>query len=165
MSDPDFHVAQANIGRGHAPVTDPVMKGFVDQLVAINSIADRAPGFVWRLQTDEGDATSVRPFEDPPVMVNMSVWRSIEELYRFVFESDHVTPLQNRQAWFEKMERPYSVLWWICAGEFPDTADLVHRFDLLRDRGPSPAAFTFGSLFDPSGRPMARPDWNRECDV
>jgi hypothetical protein len=142
------------------------MKGFVDQLDYINSVAERAPGFVWRLQSEEGDATAIRVFDDPLLIVNMSVWESVEALYDYTFRSDHLGPLRNRRAWFSKLDRPHSVLWWIPAGRVPVTEDIPRRLDLLRDRGPGPDAFTFATPFDPHGRPMAKPaPMDRECGV
>ena len=70
-------------------------------LEPVNAIADAAPGFVWRLQTEEGDATSVRAFPDPDILVNMSVWTSVEALRAFVSHPDHVAVLRQRRQFFE----------------------------------------------------------------
>lgn len=67
------HLAQLNIARMRAPLDDPIMSGFVDQLDHINSVAEQSPGFVWRLQTETGDATAIRIFDDDHILVNMSV--------------------------------------------------------------------------------------------
>ncbi len=164
MSDGPYHLAQANMARGRAPVTDPVMRSFVDQLDYINSVADRAPGFVWRLQTEEGDATAIRAFDDPLIIFNMSVWESVDALRAYVFQSDYVGPMRNRREWFTKLDRPHSVLWWVAQGEQPDVAEARRRLDLLRDAGPTPDAFTFARLFDPDGRPIERsPGVDEEC--
>ena len=154
MSSENFQIAQANIARARAPLTDPVMRGFVEKLDYINAVADRSPGFVWRLQTDDGDATGIRVFDDPLMILNMSVWESIEDLYEYVYRSDHLGPLKSRSAWFRKMDRPHSVLWWVASGEQPSVPEAERRLRLLERRGPSPEAFTFSSLFDPDGAPM-----------
>src|SRR5919198_2764622 len=99
-----FHLAQVNIGRLRAPLDDPSMLGFVSQLDPINAIADRSPGFVWRLQTDEGTATAVRPFEDERLLINMSVWESLEALADFVYRSAHTPVMRRRREWFEHLE-------------------------------------------------------------
>ncbi|MEN8374796.1 MAG: DUF3291 domain-containing protein [Gemmatimonadota bacterium] len=162
----EFHLAQANIAQGIASVTDPLMKGFVDQLDYINSVADRSPGFVWRLQTEEGDATSLQPFDDPLILVNMSVWESIDAFYDYVFRSDHAGPLKDRRRWFSKLDGPHAVMWWIRAGTTPDVADLKRRLDLLEKNGPAPEAFTLAKAFDPEGRPLERAARrDRECGV
>lgn len=159
------HIAQANIARGRAPLTDPLMRGFVDQLDYINSVADRSPGFVWRYQTEAGDATATRVFDDPLIIFNMSVWESIEALHHYAFRSDHVGPMKNRRSWFTKMDRPHSALWWTPVGDFPTVAEAERRLDLLLAGGPTPAAFTFARLFDPDGRPLREPSADRGCGV
>lgn len=166
MGGSTFQLVQANVALGKAPLSEPVMQGFVEQLEYINSVADRSPGFVWRLQTEDGDATSVQVFDDPLVILNMSVWETIEDLYDYVFRSDHRGPMKNRRAWFDRMDRPHSVMWWTPAGERPTVAEAEKRLNLLRDRGPTPAAFTFATLFDPHGAPMARSTGrDRGCGV
>ena len=160
------HIAQANIARGRALLTDPVMSGFVEQLDYMNSVADRASGFVWRLQTEDGDATGIEVFNDPLIILNMSVWESVEDLYEYVFRSDHVGPVKDRRSWFAKIDRPHSVLWWVRAGTLPTVADAERKLDLLRELGPTPAAFTFTQSFDVSGRPMVRESrMDRGCGV
>ena len=166
MTDARYQIAQANIARAVAPLSDPVMRGFVDQLEYINSVADRSPGFVWRLQSDSGDATNIRAFDDPLIIVNMSVWESVEALYNYAFRSDHLQPLRDRRNWFAKLDRPHSVLWWVPAGHLPELREVTYRLDLLRDHGPSPAAFTFATLFDAQGRrikPSAELD--QRCEI
>ena len=166
MIDEGYHIAQANIALGRALLTDPMMQGFVDQLDYINSVADRSIGFVWRLKTEDGDATSIRVFDDDLIIVNMSTWRSIEDLHAYVFRSDHLGPLKDRRAWFTKMGRPHSVLWWVPVGVDPTVAEAERRLTLLHEDGPSASAFTFAELFDPAGRPMVRgPRLDRECGV
>ena len=151
-----FHLAQANIARMRAPREDPVMKAFVDQLEYINSVADRAPGFVWRLQDETGDATAIRVFEDERILFNMSVWESVAALYDYVYKSDHRGPLRDRRNWFEKLDAPTVVLWWLPAGTLPTVEDARERFDSLNAAGPSPRAFNFRTLFGPDGSPVQR---------
>ena len=141
------HLAQCNIGRALGPVDSPVLAGFVAALEPINQIADQAPGFVWRLQTDDGDATSIRVFDDDLLLINMSVWESIDTLAEFVYRSAHRDVMRGRNQWFEKMAEAYLVLWWIPAGTIPTTSDAKARLDVLRANGPSPEAFTFRSPF------------------
>ena len=160
------HIAQANIALGRAPLSHPMMAGFVEQLEYINSVADRSPGFVWRFQTEEGDATATRVFDDPLIIFNMSVWESIEDLYEYVFRSDHLGPLNERRTWFTRMERPHSALWWVPSGEHPTVAEAERRLNLLYVHGPSPAAFTFAKLYDPEGEPLVRSSrMDRGCGV
>ena len=92
-----FHLAQVNIGRLRAPLDDPIMEGFRSQLDPINALADRSPGFVWRLQTEEGNATAIRPYEDERMAINMSVWESFDALQQFVYRTAHVGPLRDRK--------------------------------------------------------------------
>ncbi|HEV2917851.1 MAG TPA: DUF3291 domain-containing protein, partial [Actinomycetota bacterium] len=84
------HLAQVNVATLRAPLDGPELAGFVAQLEPINALADHSPGFVWRLQTEDGDATSIRPFQDERIMVNLSVWESLETLRAFVYASRHL---------------------------------------------------------------------------
>src|SRR5215831_7752287 len=103
----NFHVAQVNIARMNAALDDPVMAGFVARLDEINALADRSPGFVWRLQTSAGNATYLRPYDDDRILFNLSVWRTIEQLKQFVYVSAHAQLLRQRREWFEKFGGAY----------------------------------------------------------
>ena len=74
---PQFELAQLNIALMKEPLDSPVMTEFVANLDRINALAESATGFVWRLQTEEGDATALRPLGEN-VLVNMSVWRDVD---------------------------------------------------------------------------------------
>jgi heme-degrading monooxygenase HmoA len=127
----------------------PVMAGFKAALEPINALADEAPGFVWRLQSEDGDATAIRPYEDERMMVNMSVWESIEALRAFVYTSGHTSVMRNRKQWFEKLET-YLVLWWVPAGHEPTIEEAKERLEHLKRRGPTPSEFTFRTSFPAS---------------
>lgn len=142
-----MHLAQINIARMRAPVDDPLMADFVAQLDAVNAVADQSPGFVWRLQDDAGDATSIRVFDDDRILINMSVWETVEALQTYVYRSVHLSVLKDRKRWFEPLGRPHTALWWIPAGHLPTPEDGKHRLDLLHWHGPTPEAFTFKHLF------------------
>lgn len=150
------HLAQANIARMIAPLDDPIMAGFVEQLAYINAVADRSPGFVWRLETPEGDATAIRAFDDERILFNMSVWEDVESLYRYTYRSDHLSPLRDRRKWFERMDGAHLVLWWVPAGHQPTVNEARDRIDVLNREGPGPAAFTFARTFDPNGKQIER---------
>jgi len=142
-----FHLAQANIGLLRAPIEDPIMEGFRSQLDSINALADRSPGFVWRLQTEDGNALAIRPFADQRMAINMSVWESLGALQQFVYGSAHVGPLRDRKQWFESIEGPILVLWWLPVGHVPTVAEALERLAHLKERGPSRDAFTFRTPF------------------
>lgn len=142
-----FHLAQVNIGRMLAPLDSATMAGFVAELNPINALADRSPGFVWRLQTAGGDATSLRPFDDDLMIVNLSVWQSLESLRAFAFGGRHREVMLQRRAWFERMRDAYVALWWVPADHLPDVAEARERLDHLRAHGPTPHAFTFAQTF------------------
>ena len=147
-----FHLAQANIGRFRAPIESPVMEGFRTQLDPINALADASPGFVWRLQTEDGNATAIRPYSGDDLMaINMSVWESLESLQQFVYKSGHVATLRERKQWFEPLDGPILVLWWIPAGQIPTVTDAQARIAHLKEHGPTPHAFTFRSPFPAPG--------------
>jgi len=142
-----FQLAQCNIARVLAPLDSPQLAGFVAGLEPINRLADSTPGFVWRLETEDGDATAIRAFDDDMLLINMSVWESIDALAAFVYRSAHRDVMRHRGQWFEKFPDQYLVLWWIPTGTLPTLADAKDRLDMLRRDGPSPEAFTFRSPF------------------
>jgi Domain of unknown function (DUF3291) len=121
MTTSKYHIAQINIARMLAPLADPVMAGFVASLSEINALADRSPGFVWRFQTEEGDATGIRPYNDDRIIVNFSVWETIDDLKTYVYKSTHAEVMRHRRQWFEKFEGVYIGLW--CALNFLDLLD------------------------------------------
>jgi hypothetical protein len=165
----DFVLAQVNIGRLRAPLDSPQLTGFMAALDPVNAVADTAPGFVWRLQTEAGNATAVRAFEwdqagSAGVILNMSVWESVEALAAFVYSPRHREVLRRRREWFERMEEAYLALWWVPRGHIPATAEAEDRIRHLRAHGPTAHAFTLRVHFPPPGegerapRP-GRADW------
>ncbi len=143
-----YHLAQLNIARPRGPLDGPEMADFMARLEDINALADRSPGFVWRLVDDTGaDATALRPY-GPDVMVNVSVWESIEALYEFTYRSGHLDLVRRRRDFFDHDGLPeYAVLWWVPAGSLPTLDEARKRLDLLAERGPTADAFTFRARF------------------
>ncbi len=144
-----YHLAQVNVARPVAPVGSPELADFVAALAPVNALADAAPGFVWRLQTDDGDATAVPVFGSTELMVNMSVWESVEALADFVFRSAHVGVMRDRRRWFTPMTDAYTTLWWIPAGTLPSVVDAEEHLLHLREHGATPYAFTMREAFPP----------------
>lgn len=144
-----FEIAQLNVGRAVAPLDDAVMADFMNWLDEINALAERSPGFVWRLKGDNGNNTSLKVSDDPLFIVNMSVWSSIEAVDDFTYRSDHKTVFKRRSEWFERMDRPTMVLWWLPAGTIPPVDEALARLDLLVRLGPTPEAFSFRERFPP----------------
>lgn len=142
-------LAQMNIGVIKGPMDSPVMADFAANLDRINALAEATPGFVWRLQTEEGNATALRPFENENMLVNMSVWRDVEALSAYVYQTAHVEMMRRRREWFERMDEAFLVLWWVPAGHRPSVGEALARLKLLRARGPSAEAFSFGKAFAP----------------
>ena len=142
-----YHIAQINIALMRAPLSDPLMAGFVAELACINAIADTSPGFVWRLQSEVGDATSIRAFDDERILINMSVWQSFDALHAFTYRSDHRHLFRQRKAWFETLPHPSLALWWVPAGSIPSAGEGRERLDILAQQGPTAQAFTFKALF------------------
>ena len=139
-------LAQINIGRLIAPVDDPKIAEFMAQLDPINALADSAPGFVWRLQSSSGNATDIVYNDDPFVIVNMSVWESVEALRDFVYQSNHLDVLRGRAKWFEKMEKPHYCLWWIPRTHIPTVAEGRARLEHDQQRGATPFSPWFSKL-------------------
>lgn len=142
-------LAQLNVAKMKYAFDDPKMQDFIDRLEDINALADHAPGFVWRLQTDEGDATAIDYF-GVDTLVNMSIWEDMASLHSYVYRSAHNEVMAQRKLWFDRLEAAYSVLWWVPAGHVPTIEEAAERLDLLRQQGPGARAFTFKQSF-PSG--------------
>jgi hypothetical protein len=147
MNNLNFHLAQVNIARMLAPLDDPLMAEFVAQLDEINALADRSPGFVWRLQTEAGDATYLRPYDDDRIIINLSVWESVEHLREYVFRNRHAEVLRDRGKWFSKFDGAYSALWWVPAGHIPSVLEAKERLEHLRVYGESEYTFSFKRAF------------------
>jgi hypothetical protein len=143
------HLAQINVARLLRPLDHPGTADFVAALAPVNAIADAAPGFVWRLQTEDGDATAIRVLDDDLVIVNLTVWESLEALRAFVFDGRHLEVLRRRRDWFERRPGPASVLWWIPPGTLPTPQEGLRRLALLAEHGATPEAFDFAHPFEP----------------
>ncbi|MEX1109705.1 MAG: DUF3291 domain-containing protein [Dongiaceae bacterium] len=150
MTSRTFHVAQINIGRFRTAADDPSLTDFMAALDPVNALAERSPGFVWRLKDESGHATNIRAYEDPRMIINLTVWESNEALRDFTYRSAHKSVLGRRTDWFEKLDGPYLALWWLAAGAVPTAAEGIARLDHLTRHGPGEHAFTFA-------QPFARP--------
>ena len=156
----NYHIAQVNIGRVRAPLDDAIMAGFVNRLDDLNALADRSPGFVWRLQTSAGNATYFRPYEnDDRILLNMSVWESIEALRQYVYKTAHAEMLRHRHEWFERFSGSYVALWWVPVGHKPSIDEAKKRIAHLDEHGPTEFAFTFKSTFKPDEEYQRGIDW------
>ena len=145
---PAWEIAQLNVGRAVSPLAEAPMADFMAQLDEINALAERSPGFVWRLQGDGGNNTDYKVDDgDPLFIVNLSVWASLEDLHAFTYRSDHRSVFARRFEWFERRTGSNMVIWWQPAGTIPDVSDALRRLRLLETDGPSPEAFGFKSPF------------------
>jgi hypothetical protein len=149
------HLAQLNVGRLRAPMNDPSIDDFRENLDPFNAPAEGSPGFVWRLQDESGNATGIKPYGDDLEIVNLTVWESVEALADFTYRTGHLEFLRRRREFFEAATQPILCLWWIPEGTIPSVEDAVARLDHLRAHGPTPTAFTFSSRFEPDGTPSA----------
>lgn len=136
-------LAQFNISRERKPLDHPDMRDFVDRLDDVNAEADQWEGFIWRLHDDSGNATAIRAFEDKTIIFNLSVWRSVPELKRFVYRSGHLDMLKRRLEWFHRIVVPSYVLWWVDDDHRPSVEEAQQRLAHLREHGASDHAFTF----------------------
>ena len=143
-----YHIAQLNIARLLAPIDDPLVADFVNNLDRINTLGESSLGFVWRLKDDTGNATAIKVYPDPRIIVNLTVWESIDALFDFTYKSRHVDIFRRRAEWFEPNEHIVNyVLWWIPAGTIPTVAEAKERLEYLRKHGPTPYAFSFKKRF------------------
>jgi len=142
-----WHLAQLNIARALAPLEDPLLADFMAALDGVNALAESSPGFVWRLKAEGGNATGIRVNDDPRLIVNMSVWESVEALFDFAYRSDHARIMARRREWFEKPSGAYMVLWWVPSGHRPSLDEALMRLQRLDREGPTAQAFTFKTRF------------------
>lgn len=150
-------LAQLNIALPVAPLDGPELAGFMAGLDPVNALAEAAPGFVWRLQTEDGDATAIRPFDDDRMLVNLTAWESVEALAAFVYSGEHRGYLRQRRDWFVTPRETHQVLWW--SEEIPELAEALTRLDHLRAHGSTAHAFTFRQPFPaPGGQPVRTGD-------
>ena len=135
------------MARLRAPIDDPATAEFVANLVPVNERADSSPGFVWRLQDATGDATGIDAFDDPTMIVNLSVWESVEALKAFAYKGMHRDVFRRRAEWFVAPDHATAVLWWVPAGHVPTISEARQRLEFRRRNGPTPYGFD-----------MAKPD-------
>ena len=147
----DWHLAQINVATARFATEDPRMAGFMRRLDEINALAEASPGFVWRLQSDSGNATDIDVGGGPLFLANMSVWESTERLFEFVYKTMHRDVMVRRREWFERPGGVYQVLWWIPKGELPTPEEGLERVAYLEAHGPTQHGFTFQKHFPPLG--------------
>ena len=147
----NWHLAQMNVAHARYQPEDERMRGFMEQLDTINALAEQSPGFVWRLQSDSGNATDILVSDDPLFLVNMSVWKDVDSLFDYVYKSAHRQIMIQRRQWFEKPAAMYQVLWWIPADHTPSPQEGLDRLQQLQEKGPTREAFGFKSVFPPPG--------------
>lgn len=143
----NWHIAQINVGTTLYPTADERMSGFMTRLDEINALADSSPGFVWRLQSESGNATDIDVGGPPLFMVNMSVWETVEALFDYVYKTAHRPIMTERRQWFAKPDGAYQALWWVPAGHIPTTTEGLARLAHVQSHGPSPHAFNFKTKF------------------
>ncbi|GAC13469.1 DUF3291 domain-containing protein [Aliiglaciecola lipolytica] len=142
-----YHLAQLNIGKALDSIDSELMQEFAQGLDPINQIAEQSMGFIWRLKDESGNATDIHYFDDPNMLVNLSVWEDVESLKFFMFKTHHMDFLKQRKKWFETDLQDTYVLWWIPAGHIPEIPEALARLTQLREQGPSASAFTFAKVF------------------
>jgi len=140
------HLAQINIARLRHPQGDPRVADFFANLDRVNAAAERMPGFVWRLRGESGDATQIQAHEDPLMIVNMSVWESVDSFETYVWQTVHAAFYRRRPEWFGSLEGPHFAMWWLPAGHRPTAEEGRARLEHLAAHGPSEQAFGWESL-------------------
>lgn len=143
-----FQLAEINIARMKGVnINDPIMQEFVENLERVNSIAEASEGFVWRLKDENNNATSMNPYEDEQVIINVSVWESFETLEHFMYQTFHSEFLKRRKEWFQNFGTAHTAMWWIPAGQFPTMQEAVDQLDYLQKNGASQKVFDFRNKF------------------
>lgn len=145
----EYYLAQINIALMKAPLDDPIMAEFAAALDEVNAVADKSPGFVWRLKTSSGNASDIRAYPDPKMLVNISVWRSVEQLKVYVYKSLHGDFFIRRRKWFERYQGEHFAMWWIRSEHLPTVEEGKAKLEYLELYGDSPESFTFGKPYSP----------------
>ncbi len=143
-----YQLAQINISALKEPIDSLLLSDFVAQLDEINALAEATEGFIWRLQGEEGNATAYQIFDNKMIIINMSVWESVGSLSNFVHKTAHAGVMKQRHKWFDKLERPQVVLWWIPAKHIPTPQEAKEKLAYLAEHGETKEAFTFKSAFE-----------------
>jgi hypothetical protein len=141
-----MHLAELNIGKFKYPTTDARMAGFMDNLDCVNALAERSPGFVWRLKGDNNNATDFRVGDD--YAVNLSVWTDAKSLENYVFKTVHAQFYKRKAEWFELMEKPHMVFWHVPEGHQPSLAEAMDRLENYQKNGATEAAFGWAEVMD-----------------
>jgi heme-degrading monooxygenase HmoA len=142
-----YQLAEFNIARMRFPLDDPRMREFREALASVNALADESPGFAWRLESDEGEGNAVRQIHDPQLLLNLSVWESIDALRAFYLAAPHGEFLRRRATWFERARHPYLALWWVAHGHHPSLEEATQRLAMVSEDGPTDSSFDFAHPF------------------
>lgn len=142
-----MQLAQLNIAKTKYALDTPEIKEFVDNLEPVNQLAESTEGYIWRLKDEQGDATNIKAFSDPDIIVNMSVWRCIDALKNFMFRTHHRDFLRRKKEWFHNIEEDSYVLWWVNDDHIPTIEEGIEKLEYLRKNGDTPNAFSFKSNF------------------
>lgn len=140
-------LAQLNIALSKYPLDAPELRDFVDNLDLVNGIAEQSEGFVWRLKDESGDATNIKLFDDPNMIVNMSVWDNVDALKNFMFRTHHRDFMRRKGEWFHRLVEDTYVLWWVDDNHQPTPEEALERLQHLRENGDTPYAFSFKTNF------------------
>ncbi len=141
-----MHLAQLNIARLKHPIDDSRIADFVANLERINGLAERSPGFVWRLKDESGNATDIGGFDDPSLIVNLTVWETPGHLEKFVWQTVHQRIYNRKSEWFSPEPEATFVMWWIAESHRPDIAEARERLERLRAHGDTNEAFGWAYL-------------------
>ena len=143
-----WRIAQVNVGKLVAPLDDPRIDDFRNALERINLLGEAQPGFVWRAKGAGFDATDCRVFDDPDILINATVWESIEHLAAFAYRTDHREFVRRRHDWFAPATEAFQAIWWVPVGHIPTLDECVERLTHIRAYGPTAYAFDFRTRFD-----------------
>ncbi len=143
-----YQLAQINVARMNGvAIDDPIMKEFVDNLDRVNKVAENSDGYVWRLKGDDNVSTGFNPYNDEQVIINLSVWETIESLEHYVYKTFHTDFLRRRKEWFQSYGKAHIAMWWIPKGEIPTIEEAIAKLDHLQKYGSSKAVFDFRNKF------------------
>lgn len=144
-----YYLAQINIAKAIAPIDSEIMQGFVNQIAAINQLAEQSKGYIWRLEGAYENALAIQAFEDSNMLINMSMWQDLQSFTDFVYKSAHKQLIKDKHQWFEKPTKPIFAMWWQKAGTYPTVEDGKNKLHHLEEHGVSETAFTMRKHFAP----------------
>ncbi|MCM3569811.1 DUF3291 domain-containing protein [Neobacillus mesonae] len=86
-------------------------------------------------------------------VLTLTVWKSLQSLYRFTYSGKHREALRDRSKWMEPYQEKHLsyVLWWTEKLQDISWEEAFKRYNYYSKNGTTPFAFDFKHPFDEKG--------------